>query len=148
MTSFSQIYRLALNEISNDYRITEMFENNPTIAQDLLESWLFKGVALFQEFTEISLEESYDSTNATFTVDLSFNVIKILSQMVVMFWMEWNINNIVQMNLSLQDADYKRYSEERNLTGKVDYMNKYREIIYQDMTQMCLNQAFRTGLLG
>jgi len=51
----------------------------------------------------------------------------------VLTWMNWSINNITQMEITLNDNDYKHYSEERNLSGKNNHRNMLREILDQDI---------------
>lgn len=133
-TEFSQIYRLFLNSISNDYRLKQLFEDAPKVANDLLNTWLVKAMAKFVD-CKYDLGKVSDTQTETFSVDLSLTEQVILSDLMLLEWMEYNINNIVQMSLSVQDRDFKTHAEERNLSGKVEYHDKLREKVYHEMSE-------------
>ena len=59
----------------------------------------------------------------------------ILADLMLLVWMDWNINNITQMNLSLQDSDFNRHAETQNLRGKVTCANEWREKVYHQISE-------------
>lgn len=134
LTSFEEIYRIFLNSISNDYRLKKMFEDAPEVAEDMLQTWLIKAIAGFRD-CKTDLSTTIDFDEKTFGVKLSLDESVILANLMLLSWMEYNINNIVQMDLSIQDRDFKTHAEERNLSGKVEYRDKMREIIAHDISE-------------
>lgn len=76
---------------------------------------------------DISLDDS------EFSVQLDLQEKNILSELMVQTWLEWVINDIRQINLHLQDNDFKTFSEESNLKQKSEYCDRLREKISQDM---------------
>ena len=140
MTSFEEVYKLFLNTISSDYRITNLFLENPEIAEDLLYTWLIKSVATFQLNSEIKLEEFFNPQEKTFGQLLTITEMTILSNLMILEWQKWNINNITQMNTVLNDLDYKRHSESANLRAKQEYFDDFRETVYHDISQYNLKK--------
>jgi len=65
----------------------------------------------------------------------------ILADLMLIKWLEKQINNVTQFNLLLNDTDFKRYSEAQNLTSKVAHKNQLREIVNQDMTKYGLKNT-------
>ena len=133
-TKFDEIYKIFLNGISNDYRIKKMFLEDVEVAEDMLLTWLTKAVTYFTDCLQ-DLENNFDIENNTFTLDLTLTEKVILADLMLLAWMDWNINNITQMNLSLQDSDFNRHAETQNLRGKVSYANEWRERVYHQISE-------------
>ena len=133
-TGFDEIYQLFLNGISNDYRIAAMFKKEEAVAKDMLNTWLTKAVTYFTDCLQ-DLEHNFDITNQKFNVNLTLTEKVILADLMILVWMDWNINNITQMNLSLQDSDFNRHAETQNLNGKVEYANRWRERVYHQISE-------------
>lgn len=133
-TKFDEIYKLFLNGISNDYRIKKMFKENVEVAEDMLLTWLTKAVTYFNDCLQ-DLENNFDVKNGNFTLSLTLTEKVILADLMLLVWMEWNINNITQMNLSLQDSDFNRHAEIQNLRGKVACANEWREKVFHQISE-------------
>lgn len=133
-TSFDEIYKLFLNGISNDYRIKKMFLKDTAIAEDMLSTWLSRAVTYFTDCLQ-DLENNFDMEAKQFTLSLTLTEKVILADLMLLAWMDWNINNITQMNLSLQDSDFNRHAETQNLRGKVAYANEWRERVYHQISE-------------
>lgn len=103
MTSFSTIYRIFLSQIQ-DYRIQQLFNSNVELAEDRLESFLFRAVPHFKNCIK-PLMASYNVEAQSFDVDLDMEEISILAELMVLMWMDWNTQNILQMNVHLDDND-------------------------------------------
>lgn len=136
MTSFDSIYRIFLNSIQ-DYRIANLFEKNLETAEDLLDTWMLKATSAFQlRATDIlfdgqTLESHFDSANRQYTAKLPLVIQTILSDLVALEWLKFNIRDVTQMNLKPNDLDFKTFSEERNLTAKLAQENTHREEVYR-----------------
>lgn len=133
-TKFDEIYKLFLNGISNDYRIKKMFKEDVEVAEDMLLTWLTKAVTYFNDCLQ-DLENNFDVENGNFTLSLTLTEKVILADLMLLVWMEWNINNITQMNLSLQDSDFNRHAETQNLRGKVACANEWREKVFHQISE-------------
>lgn len=133
-TDFQEIYHLFLNGISNDYRIKNLFASKVEVAEDMLLTWLTKAVTYFTDCLQ-DLENNFDIEHKRFTLSLTLTEKVILSDFMLLVWMDWNINNIVQMNLSLQDGDFNRHAEAQNLNAKVEQANKWRERVYHQVSE-------------
>lgn len=138
-TNFSDIYNLFLNSLSNDYQLKKLFVDSPEVAEDLLQTWLIQAIAKFSD-CQINLEENIDLSNQKFLDSLSLTEQVILSDLMVLNWIEYQINNITQMKLSVQDRDFKTHAEERNLSGKVEYHDKWREKVYHEISEYTKKQ--------
>lgn len=133
-TKFDEIYKLFLNSISNDYRIKQMFINDAEVAEDMLTTWLIKAISYFTDCLQ-DLENNCDIDKQMFTLSLTLTEKVILADLMLLVWMDWNINNITQMNLSLQDGDFNRHAETQNLRGKVSYANEWREKVFHQISE-------------
>lgn len=133
-TKFDEIYKIFLGTISSDFRIRRMFLENQEVAEDMLENWLTKAVTLFIDCSK-NLEEIFNVETKSFDVKLTLTEKTILADLMLLVWMDWNINNITQMNLSLQDSDFNRHVETQNLRGKVAYANEWRERVYHQISE-------------
>lgn len=102
MTSFETIYKIFLSTIQ-DYHIKRLFNEDFEVADDLLETFLIRAVSHFKNC--IKPIKDIDLDSKCFNVDLDINEINILSDLMVLAWLDWNNNNVIQMNLSLTDND-------------------------------------------
>ena len=125
-TLFSEIFKIFLNSISNDYRLKRMFNTDTSIAEDMMGTWLLKASVNFYD-CEKNVSEAYNAESASFTVSLTNQEKVILAELMILEWLEWNINNITQMNLSIQDSDFSTHAASQNLSAKEEYADKQRE---------------------
>lgn len=146
MTKFESIYSLFLATIQ-DYHISKLFETDLDIAEDLLQTFLIRAVHKFKNC--IKPIQNLDLEAKSFNTELDINEINILSDLMVLSWLEWNNNNILQMNFSLNDNDFKHYSEEKNLKEKTSYTDRWREEIEQEMVDYGLYRTpFKEWAVG
>lgn len=146
MTKFESIYSLFLATIQ-DYHISKLFETDLDIAEDLLQTFLIRAVHKFKNC--IKPIQNLDLEAKSFNTELDINEINILSDLMVLSWLEWNNNNILQMNFSLNDNDFRHYSEEKNLKEKTSYTDRWREEIEQEMVDYGLYRTpFKEWAVG
>lgn len=144
-TEFSEVYHIFLNSIQ-DYHLKNLFSENIDFAEDMLETFLMKAIFNFYNCDKI---KNMDSISGEFNCILNIEEKHILANLMVLAWLDYNINDITQMELNLSDSDFKHYSEEKNLEKKVDYANKLREITTQSMTIYGLhNTDFKKWAVG
>lgn len=146
MTKFENIYSLFLATIQ-DYHISKLFETDLDIAEDLLQTFLIRAVHKFKNC--IKPIQNLDLEAKSFNTELDINEINILSDLMVLSWLEWNNNNILQMNFSLNDNDFRHYSEEKNLKEKTAYTDRWREEVEQEMVDYGLYRTpFKDWAVG
>ena len=131
MTKFEQIYKIFLSTIQ-DYHIKNLFNIDFDLGDDLLETFLYKAISKFNNCIKNIYD--IDKVEKSFKADLDIKEITILSDLMVLSWIDWNNNNIIDMNLNLNDNNFKRYSDEKNLREKTMYADRLREKVSQDMT--------------
>jgi hypothetical protein len=129
-TGFEDIYKIFLNSIQ-DYRIKRLFEEEPSVADDMLCMFLETAVSKFVTCRKPIMSTDFNSN--TFACELDLEEKIILKDCMILAWMEWVINDITQMNWALNDNDFKHYSEEKNLREKSEYTDRLREKVYQAM---------------
>lgn len=98
-----------------------------------------RSIPKFTNCTKNIMNVTSDDTE--FSVELDLSEKNILSELMVYTWLEWIINDIRQINLHLQDNDFKTYSEESNLKQKSEYCDRLREKISQDMVDYGLRMT-------
>lgn len=146
MTKFESIYSLFLATVQ-DYHISKLFETDLDIAEDLLQTFLIRAVHKFKNC--IKPIQNLDLEAKSFNTELDINEINILSDLMVLSWLEWNNNNILQMNFSLNDNDFRHYSEEKNLKEKTSYTDRWREEVEQEMVDYGLYRTpFKEWAVG
>jgi len=128
-TSFEEIYDLFLMEIK-DYKLNRLVSSELTI---YLEGFLMLAIPDFDNCVK-DLED-FDLSLGTFNSNLNLREKTIVSKIMVLKWLGKEINDVTQFNLHLNDSDFKHYAEGQNLKEKVEYSNRMREIISQDMLQ-------------
>lgn len=129
-TKFEEIYHLFLNSIQ-DYTIRHLFVNNLEVAQDMMQTFLVRSVPKF--YNCVKKIKDYSLENNEFNCELDSEEKNILSELMVISWMDWVINDITQMSLNLNDTDFRHFSEESNLKQKSEYTDRLREKANQDI---------------
>ena len=144
-TEFSEIYHIFLNSIQ-DYHLKNLFQENIEFAEDMLQTFLMKAIVNFYNCDKI---KNVDTISGEFNCELTIEEKHILANFMLLAWLYYNINDITQMEINLNDSDFKHYSEEKNLEKKVEYANKLREITMQSMTIYGLhNTDFKQWAVG
>lgn len=136
-TKASDIFDLFMTTVS-DYKLETIFESTGESGLNTaLEPWLLFGIADFDDvctqslsYTNISETETGDGE---FAVDLTLKNQIILSLIMLRYWMERQVQDVMQMNNFIQDHDFKRFSAASNLRAKSDYL---RDIIERVDTRL------------
>lgn len=82
-----------------------MFEEDIDVAEDLLETFLIRATSHFKNCVK-PIKSNMNVIDKCYDVNLDIDEINILSDLMVLSWLDWNNNNIIQMNFSLTDNDY------------------------------------------
>lgn len=77
--------------------------NNIEIAQDMMKTFLVRSIPKF--YNCVKDIKSFDLEEETFNCRLDYEEKNILSELMVLCWLDWVINDITQMNLNLNDTD-------------------------------------------
>lgn len=145
-TKISDIYKMFLLTIQ-DYRIKKMFIDTPEVADDLMQNFLIDAVSKFINCSKQINELDFE--NDTFFCELDIQEKTIIKDLMVIAWMNWNVNDITQMNWALNDNDFKHFSEEKNLREKSEYADRLREKVSQDMVNYGLSHTpFKEWAVG
>lgn len=135
-TSISDVSDLFLTKV-NDYRLETIYTSSGSQALNIyVEPWLLGAISEFEGICNQSLEytECTSNTEGEFAVDLTRENMNILAEIMVRFWLAKSIQDILQMNMFVQDHDFKTHSSAQNLKAKQDYYNTKREEISQMLT--------------
>lgn len=116
--------------LQDDYRLQSVFSTSGSaILNTTVEPWLLISIDHFSPYCNQSLD--YDTTTQTFTETLYPKNIRILAQIMVLYWLERVVQNLLQMNNNIQDHDFKTWSQAQNLLAKKEFLNTKREEISQ-----------------
>ena len=119
--------------LQEDYRLKQIFlTKGEDILNQYVEAWLFFAISDFQRYCDQELD--YDSDTKAFTVDLERKNITVLAQIMVRYWLEKEVNNVLQFQLTLQDHDFKTFSASQNLDAKRALLNQKIEEVRKLLT--------------
>jgi hypothetical protein len=132
-TNSSEIYDLFLSRV-NDYRLVSIFQSSGSmVLGSYLEPWILDSISEFSPVCTQSLAftTTSGSVEGFFTETLTTEHMLILSRILVKYWMNKSVNDVLQFSNSLQDSDFKTFSQAQNLKSKQDYLNNIKEEISQ-----------------
>ena len=129
-TPFSNIIDKALVVI-RDYSLDTLYEQDVDAFDNVLQSFLIKGVP---KFTECLQDLSYDVDTASFNVDLTDLEMDILADYTVISWYEANINDVLEFKETLQDREFKRLATGQNLKPRQEYLTMLYTRVKQNPT--------------
>jgi hypothetical protein len=131
-TPFSDINELFLSGVK-DYQIDKLYTASVASAEAYLLPFMIKAITKFKSCKR-DLSDRNDSTKQ-FNQTLTDEDKTILSDLMRIEWLTKETNDILQMRLHLQDADFKTYSEAQNLKEKRELLNATRETVDKEITQ-------------
>lgn len=132
-TTASEIDDLFMTRIS-DYRLDTIYTTSGSAAfTTYLEPWLLDAIVEFTPTCNQSLDytESNSGTEGGFSETLTLENRIILSKLMLLSWLGKTIKDIIQMQVFLQDHDYKTHSAAQNLVAKQQLYNTTREELFQ-----------------
>lgn len=137
-TEFSDIFDLFMVQIK-DWRLQSLYESSVLDFEVYLSGFLKLSIPQFEDVCNQSL--AYDNTTKTFTETLANNNQVILAKLMVEKWLEKEVQDVNQMNLHLQDRDFKVYSESQNLKEKSLHLDKTKEYNSQAITSYSYSKS-------
>lgn len=121
MTHISEIIDLFMT-LNTDYRLLKIFEMDEDAFTNYVEAWLFLGLALFNDYRTPPLE--IDSDTSEFNDTLTYKDKTVLAQLMIRFWLEKEVNDVLAMRNLIQDHDFKTHSAAANLDAKRNLLNQ------------------------
>ncbi len=131
-TTFDEIYDLALVSF-RDYKLNKLYDLDEDDFKNVLQGYLYKAIPKFNNC--LNDLEDFETTTNSFNSILTLTEKVILSDFMVIEWMTPQILDITQMELHLNDTDFKFYSEQQNLKGKIEVQNILIERIEKETTR-------------
>lgn len=125
-----------------DWRIDSLYNTSGSTAMnEYLEPFLMDASDEFSDFCDQDLTYvvSGSATEGYFAADLSNRNIALLSKMMIKYWMQKNVSDVLQMSNHVTDRDFKSFSSAQNLKAKQDYLCEIKEEISQDL----INYAYK-----
>jgi len=124
-TPYSDIYDFFMIKVT-DYNLITLYQDSVTDFESFLQGWLKLSIVDFNDYCDQDLSDRNDTTN-TFNFDMTDENQVILSVFMVFHWLEKEVNDVLQMNLSVTDRDFKHYAESKNLDSKTSYRDRLSE---------------------
>lgn len=136
-TTFEDIYKLFLYSFQ-DYELKRLFAMDADVGEDLLQTFLYRAIPLFKNCQKDIFD--VDEVNKCFNCQLDIQEKGILSDLMVLKWMDFIVNDTTQWG-GLQDTDFKRESAANNLKEKKNYVDEWREKVEQEMVDYGLRHT-------
>lgn len=131
-TTLSDMADLLMTKV-NDYRLTAIFATSGSHAlSQYTEPWLMSSIVEFDVCTPpLVYTESTTTADGYFSDDLTLENKMILAEIMVKYWLQKTVQDVLQMNTFVQDHDYKTHSSAQNLESKRQYYNMKCEEVSQ-----------------
>jgi len=141
-TNSSDIFDLFLTRIS-DYRLYAIDETSGSLALSIyLEPWLLSSIIDFDVCDQdLTYTSSTISSEGYFAETLTLKNKIVLSQLMVKYWLEKEVQDILQMQLFITDHDFKTHAASQNLKAKQDYYNSKKE----ELSQILVDYGYRVN---
>jgi len=128
-TNSSEIFDLFMLLVS-DYKLDTIYMTSGSSAfSNYLQPWLFFSIGEFETVCNQSLD--YNTVTQIFTETLTLDNQMILAQVMVRYWLQKQMQDVLQMRLHIQDKDFRTFAEANNLKEKQNAYNSKREEISQ-----------------
>ena len=108
-----------------DYRLDTIYSTSGSfILNQYIEPWLIDATVQFTPYCieDLTYIPTSGSTSGYFAADLSLEARNIISQLMVKFWLQKTIQDVLQMQNFVTDRDFKTFSSAQNLKSKQDYL--------------------------
>jgi len=94
------------------------------VLNQYIEPWLIDATVQFTPYCieDLTYIPTSGSVTGYFTADLSLEAKTIISQLMVKFWLQKTVQDVLQMQNFVTDRDFKTFSSAQNLKSKQDYL--------------------------
>lgn len=120
MTHISEIVDMFMM-LTADYKLKHLFSIGEQVLNNYVEAWLILAIVDFNHVRTDALV--YSTTTQRFSVVLTSEDIRVLSSLMVRYWLEKEVNDVLAFENTLQDHDFKTYSQAQNLDSKRKLLN-------------------------
>jgi hypothetical protein len=136
-TPYSEINELFLSGIQ-DYKIDRLFQSStPSLVDDYILPFMTRGLINFKKCKKDL--SNRDNMNKMFNITLDDEEKVILSNLMIVEWLNREVNDILQMKLHLNDTDFKLHSAAQNLKEKREHLYGLNELVHKQITQYGYN---------
>lgn len=137
-TPYSEIFELFLFNIQ-DYNIDEIYNTSEADFETYVTNFLLKAIP---EFSNCQNDlTNRDDTTKVFNVTLSLAEKNILANLMTLFWLVKEINNILEMRNFLISGDFKAFSSANNLKEK----RMWYETLSSDVDRQIKNYGYNNN---
>ena len=137
-TTYSDIYELVLSLISS-YKIDDIYiKNGADGIETFFKPYLKIASGELENNSGIDLSNRDDELNE-FNSKLSDGQQLIIAKYIVIGYLSNETHDIMQMQLHLQDGDFKTYAEKNNLDGKLNALYMLKEEVGYDVKKSGYN---------
>ncbi len=116
-TLFSEVIDIFMT-LQTDYRLITLYQSSQSDFETYVTGFVVQAIDDFSYVCDQSL--AYTLSTKTFTETLTQKNINILAKFTKKYWLEKMVSDVTQMNMRLQDKDFKNYSEAQNIKEKRD----------------------------
>lgn len=138
VTTYSDVYELVLSLISS-YKIDDIYVKD---GEDGIETFLMPYLKIasgeLENSAGIDISDRDDSLRQ-FNFKLSDGKQLIIAKYIIIGYLSKETHNIMQMQLHLQDGDFKTYAEKNNLDGKLNALYLLKEEVGYDVKRSGYN---------
>jgi len=125
--------------IVQDFRLNALYQSSGSLVfLTYLEPWVLMAIDYFDMANQDLI---YDTITQTFSVDLNQQNKNILAQIMTMFWLQKEVQDIQQMRNFIQDKDFKTHSANQAYQAKQSAYNSKRE----EISQLLNNYGYRNN---
>jgi hypothetical protein len=122
-TPFGDIFDLFMMNVK-DWKLVNLYTSSVIDFEIYLQGFLIYSI---EEFVVCKEDLSYNNSTRKFDADLTEETKTILASLMVKYWLRKETQDILQMNLKVNDRDFKTYSEAQNLREKSVHLDKVQE---------------------
>ena len=128
-TAFSDVYD-AFMMLVKDPNLNALYNTSVSNFETYISAWLYNAITDFK-----NCNQSLTNSGGSFTETLTDENIKILALLMKKYWLKKTINDLSQMNLHIQDKDFKTFAEANNLEVKRMLYAQELEEVSQMLTE-------------
>jgi len=137
-TSAEEVFDLFLS-LNRDYRLDIIYNTSGSSGLNtFLEPWLLFSI---DEFAVCDQSLEYSTATQSFTETLTQKNKNLLAELMIMFWLQQTVQDVLQMNNFITDRDFKIHSNAQNLTAKQKAYNDKRSEMSQKLVSYKLRDS-------
>ena len=134
-TKYSEVIELAVH-IMDNYKLYDLvYEEEIDYLQQILLPYIkFASAELELQSANFSISDR-DDDNKRFNSVSTDGQQLLVAKLIVVGFLTFTTNNILEMKLHLQDGDFKTHAEKNNLEGKLNALYTLKEEVNYNITK-------------